>query len=98
MSQYLTNCAILLRVKLIAQVKLLPSKAQAQALKETLERANAACDVISNVAWENKVFKQYALHKLTYHEAKHELNLSAQIVVRCIAKVADAYKLDKETK
>jgi len=85
-------------VKLIAQVKLLPSKAQAQALKETLERANAACDAISAVAWENQVFKQYALHKLAYHEAKHELNLSAQVIVRCIAKVADAYKLDKETK
>ena len=67
-------------------------------MKETLERANAACDAISDVAWENKVFKQYALHKLTYHEAKHELNLSAQVIVRCIAKVADAYKLDKESK
>lgn len=67
-------------------------------MKETLERANAACDAISAGAWENKVFKQYALHKLTYHEAKHELNLSAQVIVRCIAKVADAYKLDKETK
>jgi IS605 OrfB family transposase len=85
-------------VKLIAQVKLLPSKEQADALKETLARANAACDAISGVAWENKVFKQYALHKLTYHESKHELNLSAQIIVRCIAKVADAYKLGKETK
>ncbi len=88
----------MLRVKLIAQVKLLPSKGQAQALKETLERANAACDAISAGAWENKVFKQYALHKLTYHEAKHGLNLSAQVIVRCIAKVADAYKLDRETK
>lgn len=95
--QYLKGRATILRVKLIAQVKLLPSKEQAKALKETLARANAACDAISAVAWENKVFKQYALHKLTYHEAKHELNLSAQIIVRCIAKVADAYKLDKKT-
>ena len=28
---------------------------------------------------------------------KNEFNLTAQIVVRCIAKVADAYKLNKET-
>ena len=88
----------MLRVKLIAQVKLLPTKEQAQALKETLERANTACDAISTAAWHSKTFGQYALHKLIYRTIKDSFNLSAQIVVRCIAKVADAYKLDKETK
>ncbi|MBC7910421.1 MAG: IS200/IS605 family element transposase accessory protein TnpB [Pyrinomonadaceae bacterium] len=85
-------------MKLIAQVKLLPSKAQAQALKDTLELANAACDWISELAWDAQVFKQYKLHKLAYHDARHTFNLSAQVIVRCIAKVADAYKLDKKTK
>lgn len=84
-------------MKLIAQVKLLPSKKQAKALKETLERANAACDAISMVAWRSKTFGQYALHKLTYHHIKESFRLSAQVVVRCVAKVADAFKLDKET-
>ena len=88
----------MLRVKLIAQVKLLPTKAQAKALKETLERANTACVAISMAAWHSKTFGQYALHKLIYRTIKDSFNLSAQVVVRCIAKVADAYKLDKETK
>lgn len=86
------------RVKLIAQVKLLPSKVQAQTLKETLELANAACDWISDAAWDSQVFKQYDLHKLIYHRAREHYDLSAQVIVRCIAKVADAYKLDKETR
>jgi len=85
-------------VKLIAQVKLLPTKEQAQALKETLERANTACDAISVAAWHSKTFGQYAIHKLIYHNIKESFGLSAQVVVRCIAKVADAYKLDKKTK
>lgn len=85
-------------MKLIAQVKLLPTKEQAQALKETLARANAACDAISVAAWHDKVFGQYAIHKLIYHTIKESFGLSAQVVVRCIAKVADAYKLDKKAK
>ena len=85
-------------MKLIAQVKLLPSQEQAEALKETLERANTACEAISTVAWQSKTFGQYALHKLTYHSIKESFGLSAQVVVRCVAKAADAYKLDPETK
>jgi putative transposase len=94
----LTLNATMLRVKLIAQVKLLPTKEQAKALKETLERANTACDAISTMAWHSKTFGQYALHKLTYRSVKESLRLSAQVVVRCVAKVSDAYKPDKETK
>ena len=88
----------MLRVKLIAQVKLLPTKEQAKALKETLELANAACDWISELAWDAEVFKHYDLHKLIYHRARSHYDLSAQVIVRCIAKVADAYKLDKESR
>ena len=98
MFPYLKYYAILLRMKLIARIKLLPSKEQAKALKETLERANTACDAISTEAWHSKTFGQYALHQLTYHSIKESFGLSAQVVVRCVAKVADAYKLDRETK
>jgi putative transposase len=87
----------MLRVKLIAQVKLLPTKEQAKALKETLGLANAACNTISQAAWTQKVFGQYNLHKLVYADVRERSGLSAQIVVRCIAKVADAYKLDKKS-
>lgn len=84
-------------MKLTAKVKLQPTKEQAELLKITLETANAACDQISQVAWDAQTFGQFSLHKLTYHPIRQQFNLAAQIVVRCISKVADAYKLDKET-
>jgi putative transposase len=85
-------------MKLIAQIKLLPTPEQAQALRKTLEVANAACNYISDRAWESKIFRQFPLHKLTYYDVKEMFNLTAQVVVRCISKVADAYKLDRKNK
>jgi len=85
-------------MKLTAQIKLQPTPEQADALKRTLETANAACDYISVVAWKSKTFGQYKLHHLTYTDVRAKFGLSAQMTVRCIAKTADAYKLDKETK
>jgi putative transposase len=83
-------------VKLIAQVKLQTTTEQLTALHETMQAANRACNYISSVAWERKTFKQFALHKLVYREVRKQFGLSAQVAVRCIAKVADAYKLDKQ--
>jgi len=37
------------------------------------------------------------MHRLSYHAMREQTGLSAQVVVRCIAKVADAYKLDQHT-
>ena len=86
-------------MKLIAKVKLLPTEQQSIALRCTLELANQACNYLSNRAWESKTFRQYNLHKLAYYDARAKFpDLSSQIVVRCIARVADAYKLDRETK
>jgi len=84
-------------MKLVAAVKLLPTKPQATCLKATLEQCNAACDWLAAIAWDNATFGQFALHKLGYVEARSRFGLTAQAAVRCIAKVADAYKLDRNT-
>ncbi|MEW6207305.1 MAG: transposase [Acidobacteriota bacterium] len=81
-------------MKLIAQVKLTPTKEQAEALKQTLERANSACNAISQIAWKNQIFRQFEIHARAYADIRARFDLSAQVVVRCIGKVADAYKLD----
>jgi putative transposase len=47
-------------------------------------------------AWTTKTFAQYALHKLAYAECRQRVGLSVQLVVRLVAKVADAYKLDRK--
>jgi putative transposase len=85
-------------MKLSTKIKLLPTLEQTQALTRTIERANAACDWISKHACQSKTYGQYALHHLCYAEARRTFGLSAQMIVRCIAKVADAYKLDQRTR
>ena len=85
-------------MKLTAQIKLLPTPEQAQALRHTLEMANTACNYIRQQAWESQTFRQFPLHKLTYYAVKEMFALTAQVIVRCISKVADAYKLDNKNK
>jgi len=82
-------------MKLTAIVKLLPTDEQRQTLLETIARANAACNWISLQAWETKTFNNVALHHVVYYPVREQFVLTAQLVVRCIGKVSDAYKLDK---
>jgi len=83
-------------MKLTLQIKLLPSDEQAKFLLTTLKEANIACNQISDVIWKEKVFNQFKAHHLVYHPLKKATRLSAQMLVRCISKVVDAYKLDKK--
>ena len=85
-------------MKLTLKIKLLPSEAQAIALKETIVEANACCGAISDIAWDEKVFQQFRLHKRVYYPMKESFNLTSQMLIRSIAKVADSYKIDKKTK
>lgn len=85
-------------MKLTAKVKLLPTPEQARLLARTLEAANAACNYISAQAWEVQEFNQLRLHKLTYADVRNKFPLTAQVVIRAIAKVADAYKVSRKRK
>jgi IS605 OrfB family transposase len=84
-------------MRLTIQLKLLPTPDQADALTRTLQAANAACDHISQVAWNTRTFGQFPIHRLTYQAVRQTFQLAAQLTVRCIAKVADAYKLDRNS-
>lgn len=75
-------------------MKLHPTAAQADCLLRTLERANEGANYLSRAAWQSGTFTQYALHTLAYADTREATGLTAQVVVRLIAKVADAYKLD----
>src|SRR5438128_1423877 len=83
-------------MRLTATIQLRPTPEQADALKRTLETANVACDYISQVAFSAQTFRQFPIHRLTYTAVRETFSLAAQLVVRCIAKVADAYKLDRK--
>lgn len=83
-------------VKLTLQIKLLPDTKQANALKDTLKECNTACNEISKRCFEKKIWGQYKIHHETYYSIKGSFKLSSQMVVRCISKVADSYKLDRK--
>jgi len=85
-------------VKLTLKIKLLPTNEQSKALLKTIKEANSCCNSISEIAWEKKVFNQFKIHHEVYHSFKAKFNLSSQVLVRCISKVCDAYKLDKKSK
>ena len=73
------------------KIRLYPSFEQTKQLLRTMERFNAACNVISKIAFENKTFGKIALQRLCYYQIRDEFKLSAQMVVRAIGKVAESY-------
>jgi predicted transposase len=85
-------------MKLTLKIKLLPTDQQAILLLQTTRVANAACGAISEVAWQEKIFNKAKLHHKVYYPLRSTFKLSSQILIRSIAKVADAYALDKKTK
>lgn len=85
-------------MKLVLKIKILPADEQRSLLLQTMEVANNACAYISDIAWKNRTFGQYKIHHLCYNDVRQKFKLSAQMAVRCISKVADAYKNDHKKK
>jgi IS605 OrfB family transposase len=85
-------------MKLTLKIKLLPDKEQSDFLLSTIKEANRVCNTISERAFNSRIFNQFKIHKECYHVIRQSFNLTAQVVIRCISKVADAYKLDRKTK
>lgn len=83
---------------LTAKIKLQPTPEQFVMLLQTLEKANDVCNYASEQAWEYQIFRQYPLHHLVYRDIRERFSLGAQVTVRAIGKVADAYKIDNRVK
>lgn len=63
----------------------------------TFARCNEAATWLAQVGLDASVFRQFDLHKLAYSDIRSHFGLSAQMTVRTIAKVADAFKVNRET-
>lgn len=85
-------------MKQTLSVKLLPTLEQAKKLSETMEVFNDVCNEIAEVAFEQRTANKIKLQKLVYHGIRHKYGLSAQLTIRAISKVAEAYKRDKTIK
>ncbi|MFG2843625.1 RNA-guided endonuclease InsQ/TnpB family protein [Kitasatospora sp. NPDC048296] len=77
-------------MKIVAQVKLLPTPEQASALERTLHAVNDTANWVSGVAFERGVPREYELRKHTYAELKAR-GLGSQTAQHVIKKVRNAY-------
>lgn len=82
-------------MKLTLQIQLLPEPDHATRLREVVERFNEAANWLAGSAFEAKVANKIVLQRLHYPEIRERFGLSAQMAVRCIAQVCEAYKRDK---
>ena len=74
-----------------------PTADERVALERLQQQWSAACNYISQVAWERRdlKFNKVRLQRLLYQEVRERFGLLAQHVIRAIAVVADSYKADK---
>lgn len=83
-------------MKLVAKLKLAPTPEQAAALLATMERFNAACDWLAGKAFGDRTANKYLVQRRDYAQLRADFGLGAQMAVRVLAKVCDAYKRDKK--
>ncbi len=86
---------IIVTMKLTLQIKLLPTNEQHAALLKTMRVFNEACNFIAEVAFREQCVSKFTLQKLVYSDVRKQFGLSAQLTVRAIGKVVEAYKRDK---
>ncbi|NUT27009.1 MAG: IS200/IS605 family element transposase accessory protein TnpB [Streptomyces sp.] len=82
-------------MKLVVQVRLLPTPRQAATLEATLVACNEAASWCSRVAFERDVKRNFALREHTYAEVKSRWGLGAQAAQHVIKKTCDAYAVLK---
>ncbi|MEV8535090.1 transposase [Streptomyces sp. NPDC051211] len=77
-------------MKLVMQVRLLPTPAQASALERTIQACNEAASWAAEVACAKEVYRNFDLRRHTYAEVKARWGLGAQAAQHVIKKAADA--------
>jgi putative transposase len=82
-------------MKLTLQIQLCPDPDHADRLKATVERFSEAAEWLAGEAFDLKVSNKIELQKTHYAILRERFGLSAQMAVRCIAQVCEAYKRDK---
>lgn len=76
-------------------VKLGSSPEQRANLLTTMVRFNEACNAIASIAFRERCANKVSLQKLVYYDIRRDFGLSAQLTIRAIGKVVEAYKRDK---
>ena len=83
-------------MKLTLQLQILPDAQADDHLRATVERFNQAANWLAGKAYAAKLANKVELQKRHYRDLRQRFSLSAQMTVRCIARVVNAYKRDKQ--
>jgi putative transposase len=67
-------------------------------LLNTMRQYNKAANYVSERAFELKIVDKYQLQKLLYRQIREQFGLTAQLAIRVISKVVEAYKHHRNTK
>ncbi len=67
-------------------------------LLETMKQYNIAATFLAEQAFKLRTANKYELQKLFYRQLRERFGLTAQLAIRVISKVVEAYKHDKTTK
>lgn len=78
-------------VTLVVKVRMLPTEAEAVALRATLVTCNTAASWLSAVMHAGRVHRKHDAQKRFYTDLRERFGLAAQPAIRVIGKVADAY-------
>ena len=76
-------------------LKLAPTIEQTQALLDTMHAFNDAANYVASIAFAEKTANKFELQRQVYGELRTTYKLAAQLAIRCISKVSEAYKRDK---
>jgi predicted transposase len=85
-------------MNLTLPVRLAPTPDQDAAPLVTVERFNEACDWIGEVAYREQIANKVRLQKAVYYDIRERFGLSAQMAIRAIGKVVEAFKRDKSVR
>jgi len=83
-------------MKATLKIKLLSNLEESKKLLDTMEVFNTACQEIAEVCYKNQSANKVTIQKEVYYNIKAKYNLSAQLVIRCIAKACESYAKNKK--
>ena len=78
------------------QLKLYPTNEQKEELLQLMKQYNIVANHISKLAHQNKTYNKNTIQKQYYQDIRKQFNLSSQMTIRAIDKVANSYKKDKK--
>lgn len=82
----------------VIMLKLLPAAEQAAKLQTTIRAFNAGANYVAGEAVRIGTANKIRLQSLVYRTLRERFGLSAQMAIRCIAKVCEAYKRDRRVR